>query len=72
MHQIADGIVEDIKTRLREANAFVEWTYANVAGKQDVTFKGLPEGTRRRLREVGARYDPKGVFAELVPGFGLA
>ncbi|KAF2446584.1 FAD-binding domain-containing protein [Karstenula rhodostoma CBS 690.94] len=71
IHAIADGIADTLKKKLQDAGVFVPFTYGNIAGVQDMTFAGLPETTRRRLREVAGRYDPEGVFQKQVPGFKL-
>lgn len=71
MHAIADSITETLKNKLRDAGAFVPFTYANVAGADDMTFAGLPEQTRQKLRDVAAKYDPEGVFQKQVTGFSL-
>lgn len=71
MHAIADGITETFKNKLRDAGAFVPFTYANVAGVDDMTFAGLPEETRKKLRGVAAKYDPEGVFQNQVTGFKI-
>jgi hypothetical protein len=71
MHAIADGIAETLKRKLRDAGAFVPYTYGNIAGVQDMTFEGHPEKTKKRLRGVADKYDPEGVFQKQVPGFTL-
>ncbi|KAJ4353731.1 uncharacterized protein N0V89_005461 [Didymosphaeria variabile] len=71
MHAIADAIAEKLKKKVQDAGAFIPFTYANIAGVEDTTFQGLPNKTKKRLREVAARYDPQGVFQKQVPGFNL-
>ncbi|KAF1964264.1 FAD-binding domain-containing protein [Bimuria novae-zelandiae CBS 107.79] len=71
MHSIANRIADELKQKLRDADAFIPYTYGNIAGVDDVTYAGLPEKTRQRLREVAAKYDPQGVFQKQVAGFKL-
>jgi hypothetical protein len=71
MHAVADRIAETLKKKLRDAGAFVPFTYGNVAGVQDMTFEAHPEKTQKRLRGVAEKYDPEGVFQKQVPGFKL-
>ncbi|KAL1608144.1 hypothetical protein SLS60_003083 [Paraconiothyrium brasiliense] len=71
MHAVADAIAEKLKKKVQDSGAFIPFTYGNIAGVEDTTFEGLPGKTRKRLREVAARYDPQGVFQKQVPGFNL-
>jgi hypothetical protein len=64
-------VLGQMKAMATDAGKFVTFNYANNAGKADPIFTALPTETQERLKAVSQKYDPNGVFQNLVPGFKL-
>lgn len=53
-------------TKLGVDNRFI---YQNYAAKGQNVFAGYGEANRQRLIKISEKYDPKGVFQKLQPGY---
>ncbi len=56
----------DVAKQLGVANKYI---YQNYAAKGQDVFAGYGEVNRQRLIKISEKYDPKGVFQKLQPGY---
>ena len=53
----------------KERGLWHPFVYQNVAARSQDVFAGYPPENRERLREIQRKYDPKGIFPRLQPGY---
>ena len=68
---IEDFVVDvntNIQSKLVALNATSQYTYLNDADKGQAVFETYGGENLMRLKEIRMKYDPSGVFTELMPG----
>ncbi|PMD44738.1 FAD binding domain-containing protein [Hyaloscypha variabilis F] len=68
MHKVGERILGRAVEEAKRMGLWRKFVYMNYAGSGQDVFGGYGEGNWERLREVGGRWDPEGVFTRLQPG----
>ena len=73
VHQKTAALTEELKTYAESISVLLPWIYINYADPTQDPLSSYGENNLEFMREVSAKYDPKGLFHERVPGsFGLS
>jgi len=68
INTFAAKITEIIETKLSAANQQAKYHYMNDAGSGQEIFQNYGPGNLAKLKAIRAKYDPKKVYTNLMPG----
>jgi hypothetical protein len=54
---------------IKEKGLYHPWIYMNYANEKQDPYAGVGEVNRKKLKEIQKKYDPKGIFDKLQPGY---
>lgn len=68
VQRIADKITADINTLLAQKSYIATYLYMNDAGKGQRVFQSYPAANLQKLKSIRTKYDPLGVYTNLLVG----
>lgn len=68
LHKAADATINEIKATGVKSGTGNPYVYLNYAGEHQEVLGGYGAANMQMMRDLSAKYDPNGVFQNLVPG----
>lgn len=69
VYSATQRVIERSVTAAKKLGVDNKYIYQNYAAKGQDVFAGYGEANRQRLIKISEKYDPKGVFQKLQPGY---